>query len=228
MKNTQPNGFIPANEHKFVIWFFKWFTFYSMKFRFKNVYFRTNYTPHDQDSTLILGNHHSWWDGLIPLLINEFVFKQQARAVMEDKQLQKHPFFSRIGAFSINREHLKSALFSLNYCAQWLKNPGNSLFLYPEGKITSVTTAIQVEPGFLKILQQTPEVKVVLMTILINCTHQSKPDLILDIYGPIQIALPTDKLITVNGINKIMNERRILIGEQTLRDPKKFDFTKLV
>ena len=228
MENTYPDGFIPAKENKYVIWFFKWYSFFLFKLRFKNVFFRSEYQPDNNDSTLILANHHSWWDGIIPLLINEFEFNQNARAVMENTQIKKYPFFSRIGAYSIDRMNIKSAIFSLDYGAQWLNKPNNSLFIYPEGKITSVTSPIIVEQGFLKIIKQSPNAKIVLLTIYINSITHSKPNLYLDIHGPVQLIDNHDKSKTVKLINDLMNERRTLIGNQSLSDPEIYGFKKLV
>ncbi|HAC14612.1 MAG TPA: hypothetical protein DCE78_01525 [Bacteroidetes bacterium] len=228
MKNKHADGFIPANENKFVIWFFKWYTFFLLKSRFKNVFFRTNYSPKTKDSTLILANHHSWWDGLIPLIINEFEFKQNARAVMEDIQIKKYPFFSRIGAFSINRQNMKSALYSLDYGAEWLKHPKNSLFLYPEGKITSAISPIQVENGFLKVVQQVPDAHIVILTIFISTAHHNKPDLYLDIHGPVQLKDVHDKADSVLFINQLMNERRSTIANESLNIAEIYGYRKLI
>ncbi len=49
--------------------------------------------------------------------------------------MKKYPFFSRIGAFSINLDDPKAALRSLRYALQSMKRNQASLFIYPEGEL---------------------------------------------------------------------------------------------
>jgi hypothetical protein len=228
MENKQPPGFIPTDENKFLIWFFKWYTFFLLKFRFKSVYFRSDYYPVDKDSTLILANHNSWWDGLLPLIVNGFVFKQNLRAIVEDTQIIKYPFFSRIGAFSISRQDMKSALYSLEHGAQWLNNPNNNLFVYPEGKITSLTSPIVVENGFSKIVQRSPNAKIVLLTIFISTANHNKPSLYLDVHGPLDISEVQKKSEMVKYITDMMNTRRTKLGDESLLNPAGCGYNILV
>ncbi len=80
-------------------------------------------------------NHNMWWDGLLPLYLDRFHFHQKPRAIMENKQMIAHRFFSKIGAFSINLEDPKSTLKSLRYAVESMKRDKASLFIYPEGEI---------------------------------------------------------------------------------------------
>lgn len=66
---------------------------------------------------------------------------------MEDKQMKKHKFFARIGAFSINLTDPKLTLRSLRYAIESLKTPNISLYIYPEGELTPVS---ELKPDFKK------------------------------------------------------------------------------
>ena len=139
--------FIPAKESKWFIWLFKWYTWLLFKRRFHRVWLRQEYDPCSQCKTIYFLNHNSWWDGLIPLLLNEFRFHQKARALMEDKQIQQYSFFRKIGAFSINRSDPRKAITSLRYAVQSMKRERASLFIYPEGTITPAGTSPEFEGG---------------------------------------------------------------------------------
>lgn len=181
----KPREFIPANENRLVKWFFKWYTRWLFKRRFERIWLNLEYAPSLEQSTLYFANHHLWWDGLSPLLLNDFVFGQRARAIMEDKQMLKYRFFSRIGAFSIDRENARSALYTLDVASDWLQGAGNSLYLYPEGKITLPTDPLVFEPGIVRIIKNAPEADVVPIAYVLSNRSGAKPELFINVGKPI-------------------------------------------
>ncbi len=174
--------FIPAKESKFVIWFFYQYTRFMLKRRFRNVIIHQQYFPKPGSQTMYFSNHNYWWDGLIPLYVNNKLFKQQARALMEDKQMKQYPFFSRIGAFSIDLDNPKSSIKSLRYGLDSLKRPNSCLFIYPEGKITSVSGDAPVfKDGLAWLVQKSTDVDVVPIALYIDYSQSNKPDLYISI-----------------------------------------------
>lgn len=204
MNSDKHKEFIPAQESGLVISFFKWYTWYLMKRRFGSLSVRNSYSIDRNKSTLYICNHHYWWDGLTPLVLNEFIFHQKARAVMEDKQMREFPFFSKIGAFSINRNNPKSALSSLKYGADWLKSPNTCLFLYPEGKFSQPYDNIQIESGISKLLEWAPECDLVNISMHISYQTSDKPDFYIDISSAIDRPSSESKTGIVAEINDIM------------------------
>ncbi|MCC5925221.1 MAG: lysophospholipid acyltransferase family protein [Bacteroidetes bacterium] len=192
MKPTQniqtskvPTDFIPARESKPVISFFKWYTYLLCKRRLANVWIHHAEPVPDNSSVLYVVNHHSWWDGLVPLLLNEFVFHKRARALMEDKQMRQFSFFSKIGAMSINRKNVRSAVYSLQEASKWLREDGTSLFLFPEGKITNPAEPIQLEGGVLRILKGAPGCVLVPISLYFSFQRSDKPELFVSVESPL-------------------------------------------
>jgi chlorobactene lauroyltransferase len=209
----KPREFIPAKENRLVKWFFKWYTRWLFKRRFEHVWLNLGYSPSSAQSTLYFANHHLWWDGLSPLLLNEFVFGQRARAIMEDKQMLKYRFFSRIGAFSIDRENARSALYSLDVASDWLQDPGNSLYLYPEGKITAPADPLVFEPGIVRIIQNAPEADVVPIAYVLSNRNGAKPDLFINVGRPIS----PDPYLAKNDHLEILRSNLELLLSETLK-----------
>lgn len=220
-----PENFIPPKIDWFTITFFKWYVKYLCKKRFKHVWIRTNYKSVKGKSTLFLLNHHYWWDGLIPLLLNEFVFHQKARAIMDEKQMKKYSFFSRIGAFSIDRTNLKSALYSLDYAGEWLQGSGNSLFLFPEGKITNTCDDISIESGFTRILKNYKGFDTVLILLYITYDKFDKPEIYIDVSDAIFISSDQNKTDMVKIIETNLNDRLQKLRDSTKRSV--MNFTRL-
>ena len=101
---------------------------------------------------------------------------------MEDKQMRQYPFFSRIGAFSINLEDTRSTLRSLRYALDSLKRDHSSLFIYPEGELKPYTgKASEFKDGLAWIYQNSEGVDFVPITFQIDYSKGSKPDLYISI-----------------------------------------------
>ena len=169
--------FIPAKESPLFIKIFRLYTWLLFKRRFKNVWLKQEYEPCSECKTIYYLNHHSWWDGLIPLLLNEFRFQQKARALMEDKQMRQHSLFQKIGAFSINRDDPRKAVTSLRYAVQSFQRDHASLFIYPEGSITPVGTDMEFEGGLAWLSDKLPDVDIVPIGIHMHTIRHDKPEL---------------------------------------------------
>lgn len=116
---------------------------------------------------------------------------------MEDKQMVKHSFFSKIGAFSVNLNTPRSSVKSLRYAVKSMNRENASLFIYPEGKIVPFST---VKPKFKKGLgwlsKQCPDADIVPIGIYIHTVYSDKPELAIHIGEPAKAdrSLPPDAL----------------------------------
>jgi chlorobactene lauroyltransferase len=179
-------SFIPASESQ---WFITLFGLYVRSLfwrRFHRVWVDQKYRPVAQNKTIYYLNHTSWWDGLIPLLLNRTLLRQNARAMMEDKQMVQHSFFKKIGAFSINLSNQKAVITSLRYAVASMQRPGASLYIYPEGKIVPFSTEKPVfKKGLAWIVKRCPDADVVPVGIYFGHSSSDKPELFLKIGKPV-------------------------------------------
>lgn len=101
---------------------------------------------------LLIGNHFSWWDGFIVNHINEKVFRRKMHIMMLEEELRGRMFLNKAGAYSI-RKKSRSALESLDYTAALLREPGNLVALYPQGRFQPMSrSAVRFERGIERIL----------------------------------------------------------------------------
>lgn len=171
-------NFIPAKESRFVIWFFYWYTRFLMKRRFRKIHIHQKYQPGLNSRSVYFMNHFYWWDGLLPLYLNNKLFKQNARAIMEDKQMKQYPFFAKIGAFSINLSDPRSSIQSLRYSVESMKRDHSCLFIYPQGEIVPTTfEKPEFKPGLAWLYQNLEEVDFVPIAFYIDYSKHHKPDL---------------------------------------------------
>lgn len=140
--------------------------------------------------------------------------------------MKKYPFFSRIGAFSIDRKNIKSALYSLDFSGKWLEGTHNSLFLYPEGKITDSCSGLELESGFTRIIRNYKGFDIVLISLYISYKNYDKPELFIGVSQPILPDPDGDRASLKNEISARMQRQLDELRESSSRQPELF--SKLV
>lgn len=112
--------------------------------------------PEDR-SVLLLPNHSTWWDGFIIYLTNDLAWQKKPFVMMEEKQLNRFPFFNRLGAYSVRPGDREDVEKTLSYSAHLLENPRHLLFLFPQGKLLPWhQRPLTFKSGFSHILSASP------------------------------------------------------------------------
>ena len=182
-----------------------WFGWYSRRqfrryFNSVRVFMHPGVQEMDQGTPVVFyANHACWWDGFWSQLCTEEFFHQNLHIIIEYQQLRKHRFFTRIGAFSLDRSRPRSALSTIHYAAELLTAKSerqNSLWIFPQGKIESVDkrplfffkgTASIVS----RVLDTIPGVYLVSVVSRIEYLDEQKPELILSFREPLLVT-PTE------------------------------------
>jgi len=129
---------------------------------------------------LMIGNHTSWWDGFIAQYINLELFNRKIHIMMLEDQLSKRMFLNKTGAYSI-RKGSRSALESIQYTADILRDPGNLAVLFPQGKIHSILDhPVHFEQGWFRLFRYLEQpVQVIFFVSLFDFFSSRKPALYL-------------------------------------------------
>jgi chlorobactene lauroyltransferase len=124
-----------------------WFGWYSRR-QFRRYFnsLRVFMQPGVQDMesgtpVVFYANHAYWWDGFWSQLCTEEFFHQNLHIIIEYQQLRKHQFFTRIGAFSLDRSRPRTLPATLRYAAELLiaeSDRQNALWIFPQGKIEHI------------------------------------------------------------------------------------------
>lgn len=180
---------IEAKENRLFIRLFRYYTWYLFRRRFDGVWIKNDHTAQSGVPVIYYLNHNSWWDGLIPFLLNEFLLHHNGRALMDEEQILKYPFFKRIGAFSVNRHHKRDVITALRYAANGLKRPNASLYLYPEGELQPFEASLNptFEGGLTWLSFQRKDLDVVPIAIYIHTMQSDKPRLLIHIGEALQL-----------------------------------------
>jgi len=131
----------------------------------------------DAEYPLILApNHSTWWDGFFVYLLNDRVFHRDSYLMMSEEQLQRYPFFARLGVFSVSPKSVKS---SLRYSVQILEADQNiMLCIFPQGELNLWDARpLNYKRGVEWILSQYGErVNLLPLAIKTVFTDQKKPE----------------------------------------------------
>jgi chlorobactene lauroyltransferase len=137
-------------------------------------------------------NHAYWWDGFWSQLCTERYFRQNLFILIERPQLEKHRFFTRVGAFSIDRNNARSAIRTLDYAAGCLVGPSdrqNALWIFPQGVIEHVDKRpllfFRGTAGIVdRVLNSTGKLYLVSVVSRIEYLEEQKPELLLSFLRP--------------------------------------------
>jgi len=81
--------------------------------------------------TLFIGNHTTWWDGILAwLLMLELGFTPHV--LMEAVNLERYPAFKWIGVIPVRRDSRRGAYEDLRKAQAYLR-PGTGLWIFPQG-----------------------------------------------------------------------------------------------
>jgi hypothetical protein len=104
---------------------------------------------------LIVPNHSSWWDGFFLYFLNARLLGRRLHLMMLEEQLQRFPFFRRIGAFGIRPGSRSAVAAALDYSVSVLADPANALCLFPQGRMTHpAARPLGFRPGLGRILRR--------------------------------------------------------------------------
>ena len=203
--------FLPARESKLFIGIFDLYCRWLFWRRFDSVSTKSAYQPADGQKTIYYLNHNSWWDGLIPFILNQKIFHQNARGMMEDKQLNRYPFFRRMGVFSINLSSARSSMQSLRYAIRSMDRPNAALYIYPQGKVVPfATNNLEFKKGIGWLARKLPDADLVPVGIYIHTKESDKPRLEIRVGKPVE----TDRNHSADAINNKLEEELSALLQQ--------------
>lgn len=135
---------LPVRRSRVYTWWFRWYSRRQFKKHFHAVRVSVpveTRNMHTAYPVIFYCNHAYWWDGFWSQLCTETFFRQNLYIIIEYKQLVKYRFFSRLGAFSLDRHNPRSALQTIEYAAARLVETSgkqNALWIFPQGTIEHV------------------------------------------------------------------------------------------
>ncbi len=139
----------------------------------------------DERPLVVVMNHSSWWDPLVPLMLRkEFFQGRTPLAVMDREQLEKFGFFRRLGIFGIDPDDPASLDGMGRYVIEHLSKAERAAFLVtPQGRFADPREPMRLRPGIAAILARAEReglrVRVVSLAIEYTFWLEQKPEIFL-------------------------------------------------
>ncbi|MGI4746327.1 MAG: lysophospholipid acyltransferase family protein [Janthinobacterium lividum] len=166
----------------------------SIRRRFRAVRisgFDTGSLPHDRP-LIIYGNHPSWWDPALYLLLADLQFRgRPGFGPMEEEALGRYGFFRRLGIFGIDKHSAAGARRFLSVARQVLSHPGGPggrmiLWVTAEGDFTDPRVRpIRLRPGIAHLAALLPDALLVPLASEYVFWNESRPELLLRLGTPL-------------------------------------------
>ncbi|ARI77679.1 lysophospholipid acyltransferase family protein [Halobacillus mangrovi] len=174
---------LEANKSSFIEWGFKRFNRIFLKAHFENIWLMNTVSPPSQ-KTLFLINHSSWWDPLMIYHLNDRVIQSDGYGMMHEDGIKRFPFFIKIGAFSVNPDHRRHLMNSLQYSAKLLRE-NKTVWMFPQGSEQHLEKRpLHFLSGISYIVKKCPEANVVPISLYYSHEHTRKPNAYINI-GPV-------------------------------------------
>lgn len=166
--------------------------------------------------------HGGWWDAAATIVLSLRVLRLDALGMMEDKQLEKYRFFRKIGMFSVNRSDPRSALTSLHYCADSLRNTSQALWIFPQGQLVPQEyRPVECESGIGILAKLLGEAYLVPVALRYDFLREQRPEMFVRIGKPTHVVWDTTKnvrMITDHCAEQLTQEWDIVRNDVVMQN----------
>jgi 1-acyl-sn-glycerol-3-phosphate acyltransferase len=156
---------------------------------------------------IFAANHVAWWDPFLVLLADA-ALGCEGYALMDAANLEKLPFFARLGAFPIDRSSPRAAIAGLRSAVRLLDAPGRAVWIFPQGRQRPAhLRPLDLQPG-LTVLAGHSGALVVPVCIQYAFREDHRPAAVMDLRPPLPplaraALLPALEAALVDGLAEI-------------------------
>lgn len=161
-----------------------------LKNRFFSLMYKNleNFENRDKSfATIFYAPHNNWWDGMLGYIViyNILSKKREYRMRLMIEEMNRFPLFQYIGCFPVNKRSAMSAMKTLKYTVDELKDPDICLWLFPQGIIRPPHHRPEVFQGGIAYMAQNAAKKyggINLIPVGVKYTflRQDRPEILID------------------------------------------------
>jgi 1-acyl-sn-glycerol-3-phosphate acyltransferase len=173
---------LPAIPNPLVRLWFDWYCGHALRHHFHRVHLYGDVPFDPARSTLYVATHAGFWD---PLVVNHLIRtrrRQPAYAMSELDAVRKHPFFRRVGAFTVDRTDRRDGLRAVRHAAELLNAGPSAVLVFPQAAVRPTDERpIRFERGVERILSLAPAADVVVVALRYEFWTDQRPELLVDV-----------------------------------------------
>jgi 1-acyl-sn-glycerol-3-phosphate acyltransferase len=148
---------LPALPNPLIQLWFNWYCQFTLRKFFHRVQLFGDVPFEPDRSTIYIANHCSFWDAIVLNHLIQTRRRQRAYCMSDAVQVARHPFFRRVGAFSVDRANPRDGMRAIHYAADLLNASPCSVVIFPQGKIEPADRRpIRFERGIERLIALAP------------------------------------------------------------------------
>ena len=173
---------LPATPSPIVSAWFGWYCRSALRKFFHRLHLFGDVPFEPGRSTLYVCNHASFWDALLMNHLIRTHRPQPAYCMADAVQVAKHPFFRRIGAFSVDRTSPRDGLRAVRYAADLLNRPPCAVVVFPQGEVEPADKRpLGFERGIDRILSAAPDCRVICVALRYEFWLEQRAEAMIDL-----------------------------------------------
>lgn len=137
---------------------------------------------------IIYGNHSSWWDPMVVVLLGEKLLPERRHYVPMDAQaLEQYPILKKLGVFPVEMATTRGAVKFLSM-AEAILNEGGVLWVTPQGRFAdSRDFPLSFKPGLGALALRMPAVPLVPLALEYPFWNERLPESLLHFGNPLHV-----------------------------------------
>ncbi|MGF1634486.1 MAG: lysophospholipid acyltransferase family protein [Phycisphaerae bacterium] len=186
---------LPAKPNPLVTWWFDRWCATNLHNSFSAIRLYGDLAPLAAGvPTLLVANHVSFWDGIVLNWLLRKHSRLPRYCMIDERQVIEHPFFRRIGGFSVRRGDPRDGLAAMAYARQRLAEPA-VVVIFPQGRIVPIRRRpLAFERGVGRLLEAAAAAQVLLVALHYEFWEEQRPELLVRIEKqPDMAAMPRSR-----------------------------------
>ena len=137
---------------------------------------------------IIYGNHPSWWDPALYILLCNILFPGRAGfGPMDAVALGRYGVLQRMGVFGIELDTPRGAVQFLATSLRVLRDPASILWITAEGAFTDPRRRpVRLRPGIAHLARRVPDAVILPLAIEYSFWNESRPEVLVRFGDPIE------------------------------------------
>ena len=166
---------------------------------------------------LYIANHSSFWDGIVLYHWLRNRRRQPIYCMIDEVQVREHPFFQRVGGFSVDRGRPRDGLRAIEYAAELLNRHSTSVIVFPQGELRhNDGRPLGFESGIARIIKKAPAANVIAVAMRYEFWREQRGEAMLSAQS-IQIDPARDRDATVQLLEETLTQQLDRLRERAVR-----------
>jgi 1-acyl-sn-glycerol-3-phosphate acyltransferase len=141
--------------------------------------------PAGEGPALAYLNHPAWWDPILAVFLSRDVAHGDGYGPMDGVQLQRFPFFRRVGCFGTTTDGVEDARALALYAARLLHDgPRRTLWIFAQGGLEPARAPLRFRSGLARLSRAVPDAPLIPIAVRYEQRDQQRPEIFVRIGAP--------------------------------------------